>query len=371
MRITRVEAMPLKAGPLLVRVTTNEGIYGIGEAPGRWAPVLKPMIEQMLAPLIIDRDPRQTSRLWEDMFFATHRMGPMGLQTTAIGAIDIALWDITGKAANLPLHTVLGGAARTRIKLYWSTGEGGRLEPEEMLDKVKTGYQAGFRAFKIRMDWNANRQDANPAKDREMFRLCRELLPREVPLSFDANNGYSVSTAIRQGQRFQEMGISHFEEPIPQYDYIGLRQVTDALAVPVSSGEQEHTRWQFRNLILHGNPDIIQPDIVMAGGISEVRRIMSLAEVFDKPVMPHSPSAAISLMASLHLYSTIANAVRPHEYSLELPPVIFNEDSEGWEAVFRLFEEPMQPHEGHMQLSTRPGLGLTLNEVELRRALAE
>jgi len=364
-KITTVTATPLRTGTLLVRVETDEGIYGIGEASGRYAPVLKPFIEQILAPIIAGRDPRHTARLWDDMFFGTSRLGSKGFQTTGIGAIDSALWDISGKAAEVPVYELLGGATRTRIKLYWSVGEGWKLAPGEMLAKVQRGFEAGFRAFKIRMDWDSNRQDADPEKDFEMFRLCREYLPADVPLSFDANNGYSVSTAITQGERFQELSIAHFEEPLPQYDYAGLRQVTDALSVPVSSGEQEHTRWQFRDLILNGNPDILQPDIVMAGGITEVRRIFTLAGTFNKPVMPHCPTPSISSAASLHLYATITNAVRPHEYSTEFPRSLFPGEAGGWE---RLFEEPLLPEDGYIELSDRPGLGLTLDEDEVRKA---
>lgn len=359
MRITQVEAIPLTIGPMVVKVHTDEHITGIGEASSSHWKVLKPFIEDFLGPLVIGMDPRHLNQVWETMFYGTSRLGPMGIQMMGIGAIDIACWDIFGKAVGMPLYELLGGAARTRIKLYWSTGLGGNLEPKQMLAKVEAGLNEGFQAFKIRMDWNANRQDTNPAKDLEMFQLCRDFLPDEIPLSFDANNGYSVSTAIEQGQCFEQLGIAHFEEPLPQYDYTGLRQVADALTVPVSSGEQEHTRWQFRDLIELANPDILQPDIVMAGGISEVRKIFTLAETFNKPIMPHSPYATASNAASLHLYSTVTNAIRPHEFSLEL--------SGSPEDVYALFKEPLIPDKGYITLPERPGLGLEIDEAVLER----
>ena len=363
MRITDVEAIPLKIGPLLVRVHTDGGVTGLGEASGRNWKALKPFIDEFLKPIALGKDPRRIGQLWEEMFFATTRAGTKGLQTSGVGAIDIACWDILGKAAGLPLFDLLGGAARTTIQAYWSTGMGWRLQPKEMLAKVEQGRDLGFTAFKIRMDWNANRQDQNPEKDLEMFRLCREALPPEIPLSFDANNGYSVSTAIRQGRRFEELGIAHFEEPLPPHDYRGLKQVADALDVPVSSGEQEHTRWQFRDLILNGDPDILQPDISYAGGISEVRRIYTLAETFNKPVMPHCPSASVASAASLHLYATVTNAVRPHEFSYE-----FTGPREDIDA---LFEGSPQPVDGRITLSERPGLGVELNENVLERMRIE
>src|SRR6476646_397371 len=186
-----------------------------------------------------------------------------------------------------------------------------------MLGDVRQGYDMGFRAFKIRMDWGSFRQDANPAKDLEMFRVCREALAPEIPLSFDANSGYSVSTAIMQGRRFEDLGIAHFEEPIPYYDLPGLRQVVDALDVPVSSGEFESTRWRFVDLIELGNPDIVQPDILVGGGITELRRIADLASAYNKPVMPHAPFMGLDGTASLHVYATLQNGIRPHEFSTE------------------------------------------------------
>ena len=121
---------------------------------------------------------------------------------------------------------------------------------------------------------------------------------------------YSVGTAIRQGRELERLGLAHFEEPLPEHDLPGLREVCRALDIPVSTGEQLKHRWDFRDLIERPNPDILQPDIVDAGGISEVVRIFQLAEVFAKPVMPHCPSAGILLsIASLHAYATVPSAV--------------------------------------------------------------
>ena len=190
-----------------------------------------------------------------------------------VGIVDVALWDLLGKETGLPVYQLMGGAARTHIPLYWSTGSGWRMEPYEMLDLVKDGWERGFRAFKIRMDWRGWRQDINPEKDYQMFKLVREFLTGDTYLGFDANNGYSVSTAIQQGRRFEELGISHFEEPIPHYDLSGLKQIADSLDVAVSAGEQDAFRWWFHHLVLLGDPDILQPDILNAGGPTELMRI--------------------------------------------------------------------------------------------------
>jgi D-arabinonate dehydratase/D-galactarolactone cycloisomerase len=282
----------------------------------------------------------------------------------AIGALDIACLDIRGKAAGKPIYDLLGGAARTTIPMYWSMGSGFRKTPDQMLADVKKGWELGFRAFKIRMDWHELRLDSDPAKDFEMFRLCREFLPDDVHLGFDANGGYTVSTAIRQGLRFEELGIGHFEEPVPPHDLAGLRQVADALAVPVTFGELEKTRWRFREVIELGNPDILQPDILNAGGPSEVKRIYELAAAHEKPVMPHSPDVGITSFASLHAYSTMTNGRLPHEYS----PELYDFDVE---PVQDMFEEPVVPVDGKITLSDKPGLGLTLNERTLNKLIVK
>jgi L-alanine-DL-glutamate epimerase-like enolase superfamily enzyme len=278
-----------------------------------------------------------------------------------VGSVDVALWDLAGKAAGLPVYRMLGGAARTRIPLYWSIGGGGDKTIDRMVDDVQRGIDLGFRAVKIRMDWGSFRQDADPEKDFQMFLRVHESLPAGVALSFDANSGYSVSTAITQGRRFEELGIAHFEEPIPYYDLPGLRQVVDALDVPVSSGEFESTRWRFVDLIELGNPDILQPDIQVGGGITELRRIADLASAYNKPVMPHSPYMGLNGAASMHVYATLQNGVRPHEFSTEGTAPI--------EEIAALFDEPILPEDGYMNLPDRPGLGLTISDRALETAI--
>ena len=230
-----------------------------------------------------------------------------------------------------------------------------------MLAVMRAGWDQGFRAFKIRMDWGPLRIDADPAKDRAMVRLCSGSLPAGTWLGFDANRGYSVSTAIRQGRVLEELGVAHFEEPLPSHDRPGVRAVAAALDIPVSTGENEHDRWAFRDLIALGDPDILQPDILDAGGISEVRRIAQLAAIHGKPVMPHSPATGILLAASTQLYATLPGAVQPHELSTEYGPTP--------EQLAELLGPSVVPHDGTITLTDAPGLGLELDERVLARLL--
>jgi D-arabinonate dehydratase/D-galactarolactone cycloisomerase len=346
-------------GRLIVQVHTDEGLVGIAEG-SRHVGVFRAYVEDLIKPLIVGMNPVQPRQIWETLSLGTGQMATR-FPSQIVGAIDVACWDITGKAAGLPVYALLGGARRTEIPLYWSRGNGWSKTPEEMLEEVQEGYEKGFRAFKVRMDWRDYRQDSDPAKDLAIFQKCREWLPDDVPLSFDANCGYSVPTAIEQGRRFEELGIAHFEEPLPQYDFPGLRQVVDALDCAVSTGEQEISSWRFRDLIQLSNPDILQPDVLNVGGLSEMKRVFEMAVVHNKIIMPHSPSIGANSLASLHAYSTVTNAVRPHEYSEEFTGPV--------ERIAELFVDPIVPEGGVIRLSDRPGLGLELDQKALSKAV--
>jgi len=363
MKITSVKAVPIKTGTLLVRVNTDEGIEGVGECSNRAWRALKPFIEDECGSIVMGKDPLDTQKLWDLMFPPYKWLGPGGFQLMGMGAIDMACWDIAGKARGQPLYQMLGGAARTRIPLYWSTGlgwkrwregGGGPGPAEDLVEAMREGLDFGFTAFKLRLEWMHHRQDEDPAGDIERFKACRRLIGDDCKLSVDANNGYTVSTAIEQGKKFQDMGATHFEEPLPQYDYLGLKQVVDALDVPVSSGELENTLWNFRDLILNGDPDIVQPDVALTGGVTGMRKVFTLCEAFNKPVLPHAPGAGIMNTVSLHMYASQVNAILPHEYTWMFAGSL--------EAATRIFEQPLIPLEGHIQLPDRPGHGLVLND---------
>jgi len=365
MKITDITATPLATGKSLVRIQTDAGVEGWAEGPGinkvvpgRNGSVFNAYLETIIKPVLIGENPLDIDRHWETL--ATGKDDRLyKLPASVVGIIDVALWDLLGKETGKPVYTLMGGAARTTIPLYWSVGSGWRMQPEEMVDLVKNGWDMGFRAFKIRMDWKGWRQDSNPVKDYAMFKLVREFLSEGNYLGFDANNGYSVSTAIQQGRKFEELGIDHFEEPIPNWDLPGLKQIADTLDVAVSAGEQDAFRWWFHHLVLLGDPDILQPDILGVGGPSEIKRVFDLSTMWNKPVMPHSPQAGINSMASLHAYSTVQNAVRPHEFSTEFSGPL--------DDVEELYGNGVIPKNGNMVLSDRPGLGIELNEDALAR----
>lgn len=353
MKITDVIATILPTGSIFVRVKTDEGITGLGECSPMNSKVLAHFVDTALKPLLIGKDPLEIEKRWNEMFFRTYKLGVQGVQPEAISGVDIALWDILGQVAGLPIHTLLGGCYRDRVLMYCSIGGGAHMSVAEMVRKVEDALEKGFRAIKIRMDWRADHQDIDLAKDMQMFRECRKVCSDDIPLSFDANNGYSVHAAIQQGRKFEDLGIYHYEEPVPQYDYAGLAQVANALDVPVSAGEHEYTRWQFRDLILQAGVDILQPDVVKCAGITEMKKIATLAETFNKGFVPHQTQPTVGTAANLHVIAALNWATRPQEYTGQRPQL---------DAYFR---EPLLFKDGYIEVPKKPGLGLEWDEAAL------
>ena len=358
MKITDVRVTVLPTRSIFVQVDTDEGLSGVGECSPMHPGLIATFVDTVLKPSVIGLDPRNVDEVWSAMFYRHYKLGVQGAHLEAMSGIDIACWDILGKATDLPVWQLLGGRYRERVLMYKSIGGGARMTPAEMAGRVETALKEGYRAIKIRMDWGPARQDADPEKDFAMFRACKQLTGDTVPLSFDPNNGYSVSTAIRQGRRMEELGLYHYEEPVAQYDYAGIAQVAQALDVPVSAGEHEYTRWQFRDLIAQAQVDIIQPDIVKSGGITETRRIAVLGDTYNKQFVPHQTQPTIGTAANLHLIASLVNATRPQEYTGQNP------------RLDALFRNPLEFKDGYLTVPTGPGLGLELDEGALRR-LAE
>jgi D-arabinonate dehydratase/D-galactarolactone cycloisomerase len=338
----------LKTRSVIVQIETDEGISGVGECSPMNIEVMAHFVNKALAPLIVGEDPLEVEKLWSKMFYSTYKLGPHGVQPEAISGVDIALWDILGKFAGLPVCKLLGACYRDKIKMYASIGGGAPLTPDQMVRRVADAIEKGFLAIKIRMDWGPHRRDTDPDKDYKMFAAVRKLVGDDMPLSFDANNGYSVTTAIQQGRKFEQLGIYHFEEPVAQFDYKGIRQVAEALDVPVSAGEHEYTRWQFRDLIEQANPDVLQPDVVKCGGITEMNKIAVLSETYSKHFLPHQTQPTIGTLASLHVCCAVQTCTRPHEFTGQRADL----DS--------MFKEPLVFENGHITMPNKPGLGLEL-----------
>src|SRR5215510_3707932 len=316
LKITAVDVFPLKTGSIFVLVRTNEGITGLGECSPMNARVIVSMLKDALVPIVLGKNPLDIDRLWDELFHRTYKLGVMGAQPEAMSGIDIALWDILGKVTGLPLWQLFGGKRKDRIRMYSSIGGGAQATVAEQLRKAMGSVSQGFTALKMRMDWSSRAVDVNPAKDWEIVSTVRKEFGDKIDLQYDANNGLSVSTAIRLGRRFQDqLNVIHYEEPIAQHDYAGYAEVCAALDMAVAAGEHEYTLWQFRDLIERAHVDVVQPDLVKAGGLSECVRIAHLAQAHGKVLVPHQTQQTIGHTAGIHYLAAFDNSAHAQEYS--------------------------------------------------------
>jgi len=358
LKITDVETWLLNSTSLFVVVRTDQGISGYGESSPMNVRAIAALLNEALKPLVVGQNPLDRERLWEKMYFSTYKLGVMGAQTEAIAGIDIALWDILGKVTGLSLSQLFGGRRRDRVRMYASIGGGAESSPVEMARRAARVVEEGHSMIKIRMDWGTIRTDADPPHDWAVLSEVRRAVGDKIELGFDANNGFTVSTAIRLGRRFQnELGIIHYEEPVAQYDYAGIAQVVAALDVPVAAGEHEYTRWQFRDLITQANIRIVQPDLVKCGGISEAVRIAALASAYNRVLVPHQTQPAIGTAANLHFTACFAREERAQEYDINPKRAVLN----------RLIHPPLEQKNGFLPVPDGPGLGIEVDEGELRK----
>lgn len=355
-RITRVEPYLLKGGKCFVLVRTSEGITGIGEVSPMNSPLSAKMIAESFAPLLEGMNPLDIQNCWEKVYYRTYKQGVMGLQPESLSGIDIALWDILGKVAGLPISTLLGGKRRESVRLYSSIGGGARATAKEMARQAEEAARDGFTAVKIRMDYGPVPVDVDVKHDLEVLRAVRSAIGPDIELKYDVNNGYSVQTAIRVGKEIEELNVIHYEEPVAQTDYKGYAEVVKAVDIPVAAGEHEYTRWQFRDLIEQANPDILQPDLVKCAGLSEGVKIAALASAYHKKLTPHQTQPTIGVAANLHYTSVFSLDDSAQEMShggLKID-------------LHTLFHNPLEFKEGRMQVPTGPGLGLELDEERMK-----
>jgi L-alanine-DL-glutamate epimerase-like enolase superfamily enzyme len=359
LRISAVDVFPLKTGSVFVLVRTNEDITGLGECSPMNDRVIVSMLKDALIPILIGENPLNVGRIWDEMYHRTYKLGVMGAQPEAMAGIDIALWDILGKVSGLPLWQLLGGKRKDRIRMYSSIGGGAQATVEDQVRKALDSVKQGFTALKMRMDWSSLNVDVNPRKDWEIVSTVRKEVGDKIDLQYDANNGLSVSTAIRLGRRFQdELNVIHYEEPIAQHDYAGYAEVCAALDMPVAAGEHEYTRWQFRDLIERAKVDILQPDLVKCAGFSEAIPIAHLAHTYGKFLVPHQTQPTIGNTANIHFVACFDNSSRAQEY---------NYSPQNSELLWGLFKTHYSPQNGYIQVPDGAGLGLELGEAAMKK----
>jgi L-rhamnonate dehydratase len=335
---------------LLVQVVTDTGLSGVATA-GAASGHAQFTIDNHLKYVVLDQNPFDVEVLWERMFRESINYGRKGMALEAISAIDIALWDIMGKATGQPVYNLLGGRTRERLRVYAS-----RLYATEVLDDLAAEAQRyvdqGFTAMKQRFAYGPRDGRAGMLRNLELVRTVRQVVGPGVELAADAYMGWDVRYAIRMVKMLEDAGLNlaWVEEPLMPDDVDGYAQVSAAVDTLISGGEHEFTRYGFRQLIERRAVDILQPDVNRAGGITEARKIWAMAAAHDLPVVPHSGQLHNAHLIMAHMNSPIA------EY---FPPPVGAPDQN--ELFWTLFTGEPRAQNGFITLPEAPGLGLDIN----------
>jgi L-alanine-DL-glutamate epimerase-like enolase superfamily enzyme len=348
---------PTARSTVLITAEAENGLVGIGEAHAPVAPrVVRTIIQDLFALLLIGQDARQIGRLWERMFAAMHlRSHTQGFTMEAIAGIDIALWDLLGKHRQEPIHMLLGGAYRMQIPLYASGIPGESLT--ERLEAVDSILKSGFRVLKTSCG-RGSLQDQI-----EMMSALSDAVGDKGQLTVDAHGAFDLSDAL-QFARFLE-GLPNtlwLEDPLIPENHDGYRELTQSTTLRIAMGETECNRYGVRDRLLGRECNLLLPDVCRAGGISETLRIAQLADVFGVSWASHvSTSTAIHLMAGIHV-----GAVTPNFLISEFPTAF---DQGPFGNV--LLSDPIAVDAGQIQVNDKPGLGVELNQSEIDRLIVD
>ncbi len=351
-----------KRSATLVEIKTNEGIIGWGEAfcQGLEPPEISAaVIETALKPLLLNQSPLDIEVLWHKMYNNTRDFGRKGSVISGISAIDIALWDILGKYHNQPIHQLLGGAFRTKIKPY-ATGFyriKGQGEAKRLAEEALSHFENKFDHMKVKLGFGI--QDDIKC----MEAIYKVVENKNVTLMIDTNHAYGRSEALILGVALKDYNLRWYEEPVVPEDIKGYVELKSKLDVPIAGGENEHTLYGFRSLFENGAIDIAQPDIGSCGGISGARHIINLAQSFGVEVNPHVWGSAIAQAASIQVIASIPYT--HHSIFARSPILEYDQSSHPFRR--ELLKSPLELDDGMINVSAKPGLGIDVNVATIKK----
>ncbi len=359
--------VPAERAFIFVQVDTDAGITGWGEVTTYPGPVANRAVAAYIDQIgswLRGENPANIEAIWHKIFRGLTYVGTRGATTAAISAIDIALWDIRGKVLELPIYELLGGPVRESIAMYCHPYD--PTSPDAIAVAAKEIVAAGFQAFK--MDpmihnlhvGNASYLDGeiSPAAEAaalEILAAAREAVGPSVEILIDAHGLYNVPTAVRLANKMADYKIHWFEEPVPVESWKALKQVKEQVATPICTGERLHTRWEFVPIFEQGLADFVMPDVTWTGGISELKKIATMAEAYYIPISPHDASGPVNVTAGAQVMMTVPNfyKLEVHRYDLSSYDI--------------LIDQPLDVRNGHLHLSQRPGLGIEMNLDTLQK----
>ena len=351
MKITSVKCLILDNNFPYVFVETDEGITGIGEWFRRQPIITKTLIDEILAPAIIGKNPTDTNMRFEDMTVAGNALWEMGGAVwIAIAALDIALWDIKGKSLGVPIYELLGGKVREKMPVYASSMKRG-MTPKEEAQRAYSFIQDGYRGYKLHSAIPGKIDDPADQTIKTVTEV-RKAIGDDMDILVDVNGAYSRHHSIEIGKQLEQLGVFHFEEPRPHYDLEGLAHVADNLDIPIASGENIYTPYEYKDLITKGKVDIIQPDIVKSPGFTTLIKIGSIAEAYEIPITCHNTQPILSTVAHAHFVAATQIATYEQEYNIE--HISIRDD-------YPILKEPLNIKNGFMEIPNKPGLGVELD----------
>tara|TARA_Y100000588_G_scaffold126121_2_gene138173 strand:- start:2564 stop:3730 length:1167 start_codon:yes stop_codon:yes gene_type:complete len=363
---------------VFLRIDTDEGISGIGEATssggggsiivGNILNFLKnSTLKEDFRETLIGENPEHVDLIWHKLFRRfTGGGGFGGFVTTVMSGIDIALWDIKGKIANKPIYEILGGGpVRDQIEMYTHVQPG---DPSYAANQAKELVSKGFKTIKLdpfqpEMKQHHRRYIQGMISPKaatlgqDTVAAIRESVGPEIEILIDCHGNFNVPTAIKIAKMLEPYNIGWFEEPVQPNSNEALKQVKESVNVPICVGERLYTRWDFLPILKENLAEYLMPDILWTGGISELYKISTLAETFYVPVSPHDASGPINILAGAHTMMTVPNFFKLEMNHSSLP------------TLNMMISEPININQGYLELPSNPGLGVELNEDYLESHL--
>ena len=346
--------------PVLIQVLTDEGLTGLGEAGisyGAGATAAAGMLKDLCEKYLLGSDPFRIESLWQQMYdhcFWAKGGGPIVF--AGMSAIEQALWDIKGKALGVPVYELLGGKVRDRVRVYANGWLGGACGPEEYAARAAEVAAQGYTCLKFYPF--SGEQVITPQRIErgvETVRAVREAVGPHCEIGIDIRARLNIWSARRVAWKLEPFDVAWIEEPILYDNVEALAALARQVRVPMATGEQLYTRWEFRALLEQNAVSIIQPDICHAGGISELKKLAAMAECYTVTVAPHNSNGPLSTIASLHLDMCVPNAFMQEVFLNFLPR--YNE----------VLTRPIQIVDGHCTPPDGPGWGVELREDVLRK----
>ena len=359
MKIAKIEQFYPRRRMRLVKITTDTGIVGWGETTLEGKPKSTCAAVEELADYFIGKDPLRIEHHWQHVYRSAFFRGG-NILMSALSGIDQALWDIAGKYYDVPAYQLLGGAVRDRIRVYahWGIGsltDEGKAAAKERLEFLQR--KGGYTAFKTGPGgkWRGHEPPAVIDAFVERAYLMREWVGPDVGLAFDFHGKMTPALAIEICHELKGMRPMFVEEPIPQENVDALKLVSDHVPFPIATGERLLTRWGFREIFEKQVVAYLQPDTSHAGGITELKKIANMAEVYYMHIAPHCAIGPVAFSASLHVDAVVPNFLIQEQIDAGLGDGLFTEE---WQVT-----------DGHIELPTKPGLGFEIDETEAEQTL--